>query len=651
LLALLILIKDLIMDDTDSNLLWFVHVSDIHLSKFPENKFRVDRFKQFASSVPKYINPMFFIATGDLTDAKSQLRIHSEQYLEEWEQYNSILKENGLLTPGYFYDVKGNHDCFNVPLNSQKNYYSNYSSSKLASYNFVKTTSFGKYSFVAIDACPKPGASRPFNFFGYLDSKEMDQLSTALHSFKDENHNHTIVFGHYPLLTMSSSSSSDGESFSALSRMFSVYLCGHLHSFLGKIHKLYARHIEGFLELEVADLGWTQLYRVMAIDHDLISFTDVQLNEWPVVLVTNPKDARFLISGKEPFDRINMSSHIRILAFSPHEIDIDRFEIEIDGKKHLNPVKKALHFSKDISLEDVPLYVSKWNPEEYSQGLHTIRVKISDSKGNVKEIEYQFSLDGSTIGLYGFGGLFLSLNFGLLVGIAFYSFHLMILLGFLLLPKAWVYYSTRKGSYRIWRKEKIELLVSTSHVYPSVFGLFLNPMQFFKGFYTANQIRFSELVQHNKVFYPLVIYGVYVLYCPWFIGKFIRGEEGTYGLFYLSGLYINGKLIPSMEPMWFAVFDIIFIYFPVVIFLSYKFCPVPEATHQLNAPMKWYSFRPLAFWRLVTILGLFNLFKTARDLWIWYEAVAFWISPAKLWWGIICLWMCFRLSAPGKIKY
>jgi len=61
----------------------------------------------------------------------------------------------------------------------------------------------------------------------------MNELSNAVEQISKEGHNHTIVFGHYPILTMSSELSSKGESFSQLSQSFSAYLCGHLHTLFG----------------------------------------------------------------------------------------------------------------------------------------------------------------------------------------------------------------------------------------------------------------------------------------------------------------------------------------------------------------------------------------------------------------------------------
>ena len=46
-------------------------------------------------------------------------------------------------------------------------------------------------------------------------------------------------------------------------------------------------------------LQTTQQYRIMAIDHALVSFTDATLSRWPQIVVTNPKDAQFQ-SPNEP---------------------------------------------------------------------------------------------------------------------------------------------------------------------------------------------------------------------------------------------------------------------------------------------------------------------------------------------------------------
>ena len=51
-------------------------------------------------------------------------------------------------------------------------------------------------------------------------------------------------------------------------------------------------------------------FRVLVVDNDMLSFTDVRFRDWPIVLITNPKDALFT-SPKEPGHRMKASSHIR----------------------------------------------------------------------------------------------------------------------------------------------------------------------------------------------------------------------------------------------------------------------------------------------------------------------------------------------------
>ena len=53
-------------------------------------------------------------------------------------------------------------------------------------------------------------------------------------------------------------------------------------------------------------------YRVLAIDHDIFSFVDVRLNTWPIILITNPKDAHYVMPPHEPLGRMRKSTHIRL---------------------------------------------------------------------------------------------------------------------------------------------------------------------------------------------------------------------------------------------------------------------------------------------------------------------------------------------------
>lgn len=123
-------------------------------------------------------------------------------------------------------------------------------------------------------------------------------------------------------------------------------------------------------------------YRVIAFDHDLFSYTDTKLDEWPVVIITNPKDAGFLLPTHEPLHRLPLSTHIRVLAFSIAEVMT--VEISLDN----GPFESA-------TPKGGSLWVLPWKPQTLGSGLHQITVKVVDAKGNTKFKKNNFSVDGT----------------------------------------------------------------------------------------------------------------------------------------------------------------------------------------------------------------------------------------------------------------
>ena len=105
-------------------------------------------------------------------------------------------------------------------------------------------------------------------------------------------------------------------------------------------------------------------FRLLAIDHDLFSFTDTRLDQWPLVLITNPKDAHFVVPSREPSGRMTHSTHIRLLAFSPEPISEVR--VWVNGERLGDP----------RATSGGPLFTVPWQPEKYAFDLHTIRVSV-----------------------------------------------------------------------------------------------------------------------------------------------------------------------------------------------------------------------------------------------------------------------------------
>lgn len=84
---------------------------------------------------------------------------------------------------------------------SKNNYYSNYSiQGKKHPRSYMYTINIGSelYTFIAIDACLKPGPRRPFNFVGMLDEHEIKSIRSLVNKSQENNADYMIWFGHYP---------------------------------------------------------------------------------------------------------------------------------------------------------------------------------------------------------------------------------------------------------------------------------------------------------------------------------------------------------------------------------------------------------------------------------------------------------------------
>ncbi|ORX46737.1 Metallo-dependent phosphatase [Hesseltinella vesiculosa] len=407
--------------DTADGVFYFVQISDLHISKY-RTKGHTLHFLQFIQSILPRIKPEFVAVTGDLTDAKDHRRVTSQQYLEEWKLYRNAIDQQ-TWTNTTWYDIRGNHDCFDLPSwQSKVNHYRTHGQQAeqvergQGIYTWQYSPSYGDYRFVAIDACPKRGPSRPFNFFGYLTSATMDRLVSAVTPLA----NHTFVFSHYPTTTMVFGVSSQGYTFKDLAKHYSVYFCGHLHRLiagLGDVLQSYDPTSKS-LELELGDMKDHGMYRIVAVDHDLVSFVDASIpgapNQpaagqpliplagddhvmWPeplsqpvapVVLVTNPKEARFAMDAKEPLSRMAASTHIRFLVFSDVAPDELAVEAWIDNVR----LETQATF---VGHDKLPLWTLPWTASDYHHGPHRLVIKVIPRTGGPSgQAHVVFRLDG-----------------------------------------------------------------------------------------------------------------------------------------------------------------------------------------------------------------------------------------------------------------
>jgi len=319
-----------IVGDEEENLIWFLQITDLHLSVFNDIG-RMMELRQFCDQTVRSIRPKAVLATGDLTDAKNKDGQGSRQFELEWKMYQSVLSECHVENMTSWLDIRGNHDSFNIlSSTSHTNMFKQFSiqgpKGNLRSYKKTIAYNGVKVSFIGVDATPEPGPIRPFNFIGVLNKPSLDHL-TSLASEAALESDHTIWFGHYP----TSCIVSPNPGLRAVMSQGLAYLCGHLHSLLGLVPSMYTRHHNGLRELELQDWKDGRYYRLLAIDHGVLTFSDLRHGSWPVIHVSWPPDPTHTAKDREPLHRVLTSTHIRLLIFSP--TPITSCQLSLDGNQ------------------------------------------------------------------------------------------------------------------------------------------------------------------------------------------------------------------------------------------------------------------------------------------------------------------------------
>ncbi|KAI8837873.1 hypothetical protein BC829DRAFT_42416 [Chytridium lagenaria] len=139
-----------LLGDTVDRLFTFVQISDLHISRYNTHG-GLPHVQAFFKNELPLIGPDLVLVTGDLIDAKTKSKLVSVQYMDEWLAYVELLNVSGvaLRNNGTFYwDMRGNHDCFNLGKEFNETEFGLMSAVKTEGYRYLHKKSFGTYDFL-----------------------------------------------------------------------------------------------------------------------------------------------------------------------------------------------------------------------------------------------------------------------------------------------------------------------------------------------------------------------------------------------------------------------------------------------------------------------------------------------------------------------
>ncbi|XP_039119324.1 LOW QUALITY PROTEIN: putative metallophosphoesterase At3g03305 [Dioscorea cayenensis subsp. rotundata] len=586
------------------SVVWVVQLSDLHFSFFhPE---RALDFKRLIGPALSMINPSLVLITGDLTEGKSKDLLIMKQNESEWIEYHDVItdviKESGL-SKNIFYDLRGNHDNFAVPVpGGTYDFYEKYSvNAMLGRKGNVQSVTLEhnewKHLFVGFDSKQEIGLCGPTNLFGHPTDQLLTDLDMELSQWDTKITKSSLTkisFGHFPLSFSALSESGKSLKSVFLKHSLSAYLCGHLHTSFGsnlKRHHQSSNHSvssseyyqlnmhqastsnldvancsneverpEEFWEWEMGDWRKSRAMRILAIDSGHVSFVDINFRSGEpkeiIILPTFPLDSRFMqrISSQLDYQcqllKTSCYDTVRVLIFSSAEITSVTAKI-YDSKPG------NLHVVLDSTMKKLAgngtrgdIYSVPWNWRAFvdeSPDRYWLQIEAIDITGRSTSSELRpFSINGITKTVSWKWKEFL------VMGCQWVSIYnpalssvLLLLFSLLLIPQVFCIFS---------KKHNIQKSLSPSFAGKNVVELLIGGACWI----------LMELSRMTLIWSGILLYLLFLTFLPWFFGHVFSGNDD---MAYMTREGWKVKTFDERKQLYLGVPDVMVVVLPHLCFV------------------------------------------------------------------------------------
>ncbi len=515
---------------------------------------RRENFDKFCGIINTTIKPAFVISSGDNMDGDERSNLYYYQENEsEYIFFNQTLEKYNFNT-SFWYAQPGNHERYGTGFN--RSMWLKYIRDDIQ-YGIDIDTGFGTYRLLLLDSTQDYGMKTTYSLYGEMKKDKLDNFEGLIEFGSTGELNGTIVSAHHPTNHIQSEKSTSGKNFMDLldESGSPVYLAGHLH-----YEDLYFNR-EVFTELHCPSFKEEYRFRICTMDNDIFSFSDVQMDQGPYLVITNPTDARFY-NNKMNLEQMRTDTEIRTLIL--HDKSITSAYAEIDGV--------IIGNLTDPNGDN--LWTVNYSPNQFQEGVHTLRIVVNSLEGaTVEEIEFRldgipikFSQNTNIVWIY-FSWPLRGILLGFIIGLVILG------LGRIILPK--IYLNKNKEK---WGDKT-----------PSDFDG--KDKSFFTKHYKKRWFQSSQLPKSVSITLTLMI--IYTIAGPTYIGEF---TNGNFGVMMLNKVYIANTTVYTLMS-----YLVPFLLMVGVLFMQ------DYATRGYKNKLGWFSHLPVFIYLLLVGINLFMI--------------------------------------------